>query len=267
MTFKRITLATLAASLSLVTAAVSAEAQESTARFSTTQTGCKVWNPQPASNETVYWSGDCVNGYGEGKGIIVYGVVKNSRAELSMSDTNLKNGKQHGYGIAHFSSGSKSKRYYQNGTFIRNVSNTEYANNTLINYASAESMKTIIEEAGFTYESSAMNGNRPYIEFKDKEDILHSAYATACNDSGNNCLGIYFAASFDTNGPADVNKINELNNKYAVGSAFIGINNPNSYSFSSYVILDNGRSLENLSTVVKTYVAVTQNIHDKMNEN
>ena len=30
--------------------------------------GCKIYNPQPKENETVEWSGKCVNGYADGSG-------------------------------------------------------------------------------------------------------------------------------------------------------------------------------------------------------
>jgi len=32
------------------------------------QNGCKVWNPHPQPNETVTWSGNCVNGLAQGPG-------------------------------------------------------------------------------------------------------------------------------------------------------------------------------------------------------
>jgi len=33
-----------------------------------TKTGCKIWNPNPQPNESVQWSGDCVNGLAHGRG-------------------------------------------------------------------------------------------------------------------------------------------------------------------------------------------------------
>jgi hypothetical protein len=33
-------------------------------------TGCKVWNPFPAPNETITWSGQCIDGFAHGKGIL-----------------------------------------------------------------------------------------------------------------------------------------------------------------------------------------------------
>lgn len=32
------------------------------------KTGCKVWNPNPKSVETIVWSGSCVNGLAQGRG-------------------------------------------------------------------------------------------------------------------------------------------------------------------------------------------------------
>ena len=31
--------------------------------YITDSSGCKIYNPQPKENETVKWSGNCVNGY------------------------------------------------------------------------------------------------------------------------------------------------------------------------------------------------------------
>lgn len=33
------------------------------------RTGCKVWNPAPAANETVSWSGACTDGFASGPGV------------------------------------------------------------------------------------------------------------------------------------------------------------------------------------------------------
>jgi hypothetical protein len=35
-----------------------------------TSTSCRVWNPHPQLNETIKWSGACVNGYGQGLGSV-----------------------------------------------------------------------------------------------------------------------------------------------------------------------------------------------------
>lgn len=37
-------------------------------RWDSDASGCKVWNPAPAPNETVTWSGRCVNGFADGYG-------------------------------------------------------------------------------------------------------------------------------------------------------------------------------------------------------
>ena len=38
------------------------------AQWSTTTKGCKVWNPKPQPEETVEWTGPCVDGYADGEG-------------------------------------------------------------------------------------------------------------------------------------------------------------------------------------------------------
>jgi hypothetical protein len=32
--------------------------------------GCRVWDPNPKPNETVTWTGPCVDGFAEGQGIV-----------------------------------------------------------------------------------------------------------------------------------------------------------------------------------------------------
>jgi hypothetical protein len=38
----------------------------------TTDKGCKVWNPNPQPNESVTWSGECINGKAHGNGILIW---------------------------------------------------------------------------------------------------------------------------------------------------------------------------------------------------
>jgi len=58
-------------------------------------TGCKVWNPGPVPNETITWSGQCVNGFTQGKGILQWykdGVKGDNYVG------NYVDGKEHGKG-------------------------------------------------------------------------------------------------------------------------------------------------------------------------
>ena len=48
-------------------------------------TNCKVWNPSPEPNETVTWSGSCVNGFAEGYGITTW--YKNGRVNQIWKST------------------------------------------------------------------------------------------------------------------------------------------------------------------------------------
>ncbi len=36
------------------------------------KTKCKVWDEDPRTNYSVFWSGECLNGYASGKGILVF---------------------------------------------------------------------------------------------------------------------------------------------------------------------------------------------------
>ena len=58
------------------------------------QPGCYVWNPNPAPEETVTWTGSCVDGKASGRGKLVWrfrrdGVSKTSEGEGEMREDNL----------------------------------------------------------------------------------------------------------------------------------------------------------------------------------
>ena len=66
------------------------------------KSGCKVWNPHPQSNETVNWSGNCVNGLAQGRGNLQW--LNNSKPyEKDQGEWN--EGRQSGRGTQDWGSG------------------------------------------------------------------------------------------------------------------------------------------------------------------
>jgi hypothetical protein len=66
------------------------------------KSGCKVWNPHPQPNETVTWSGNCVNGLAQGPGNLQW--LNNSRPyETDQGEWN--EGRQSGRGTQDWGSG------------------------------------------------------------------------------------------------------------------------------------------------------------------
>jgi hypothetical protein len=61
--------------------------------------GCKVWNPNPQPNETITWSGGCVNGLAEGEGILVW--FKDGK-QVSEDKGTFRAGKLEGPGVSTF---------------------------------------------------------------------------------------------------------------------------------------------------------------------
>jgi len=45
-----------------------AQSTRNSAFIADAATGCRIWNPNPHPNETIRWSGACVNGLAQGKG-------------------------------------------------------------------------------------------------------------------------------------------------------------------------------------------------------
>jgi len=57
-----------ALALALNILAASAQPAQSGNYIVDANTGCKVWNPNPKSTETIAWSGSCTNGLAQGRG-------------------------------------------------------------------------------------------------------------------------------------------------------------------------------------------------------
>ena len=63
---------------------------------------CKVWNPQPQPDQSVTWSGACVNGFASGKGILRW--MENGVFDIQF-DGEYKDGKRNGPGVVTTSDG------------------------------------------------------------------------------------------------------------------------------------------------------------------
>jgi len=75
-------------------------------------TGCKVWNPRSVPNETITWSGQCVNGIAQGKGTLQWYI---DGVEEAKYEGELVDGKHTGKGKFTWASGN----FYE-GDFVDN---------------------------------------------------------------------------------------------------------------------------------------------------
>jgi MORN repeat len=57
---------------------------------------CKVWNPQPQPDDSVTWSGACVDGLASGKGILRW--MKKAQPDVEFNGE-YKDGKRNGHGV------------------------------------------------------------------------------------------------------------------------------------------------------------------------
>ncbi len=71
--------------------------------ITSTDTNCQVHNPNPEPNETITWSGSCINGYASGKGTLQWyqNGIKGSKYVGG-----FRNGKPHGKGTYTYKSGN-----------------------------------------------------------------------------------------------------------------------------------------------------------------
>ncbi len=60
---------------------------------------CVVWNGDPQSNETVTWSGACVNGKAQGRGAQVWRYLEDEAWKKQKYTGEMKDGKQQGRGV------------------------------------------------------------------------------------------------------------------------------------------------------------------------
>jgi len=71
--------------------------------FTDAKTGCKVWNAFPVSNEQVTWSGECIGGYAEGKGVMQW--ILAGKPTRKKYDGEMKKGHFDGKGTLIFTNG------------------------------------------------------------------------------------------------------------------------------------------------------------------
>ncbi|MFZ6770469.1 hypothetical protein ACO0LM_25720 [Undibacterium sp. Di26W] len=73
---------------------------------------CKIWNDNPLPGETIRWSGKCLNGKAEGKGIVtwyVYAVLRSEHEGI------YREGKTNGQGISTWPGGHRYVGAYRDG--------------------------------------------------------------------------------------------------------------------------------------------------------
>lgn len=77
--------------------------------------GCYTWNPHPQPEETVTWSGRCVNGRASGRGKRVWRFRDGGVWKSSSGEGELRDGKEHGHWILRRANGTVSEGAYVTG--------------------------------------------------------------------------------------------------------------------------------------------------------
>jgi len=76
------------------------------------RTGCVVWDPSPTAGETVSWSGPCVGGKAQGKGVLQWYV--NGQAHDRV-EGEYRGGIKNGYATVAFASGLRFQGTFKDG--------------------------------------------------------------------------------------------------------------------------------------------------------
>jgi hypothetical protein len=79
------------------------------------QANCTVWNANPHPNETVTWTGACVNGKAEGRGREVRRNLKDGEWKESSYTGMMRDGKRHGRGVYVWANGDRYEGAYRDG--------------------------------------------------------------------------------------------------------------------------------------------------------
>jgi hypothetical protein len=262
----------IAAMASTMLFAAPVEAQ-STGQFTKVENrNCKVWNPAPAPNETVYWTGKCKAGYGEGRGIISYGTIIDGRPQVSISKVVLEGGRQTGYGEYYSRTGNNTKREYENGKMkqsmaldsltseatdmaIENDLDSKIFPDGMVGHINLFRLNELIKNADMTVIDSRMIGGRPFANVKDSKGAKFTAAGGACRNGM--CSGLLLMSehmsSIDVN-PDDLNRFNVAR---AVAKLTISATDPKTYSAARYLILDGGVASHNILTELKTFANVS----------
>ncbi len=76
---------------------------------------CVVWNGHPQEIELVSWSGACANGKAQGRGTVAWRYVEDGEWKTEKYIGEMKDGNQHGRGVAVFANGDRYEGGYKDG--------------------------------------------------------------------------------------------------------------------------------------------------------
>lgn len=90
----------------------SAAAESIAGWLSDPRTGCRIWDSGHEADETISWSGACAGGVAQGRGVLQWFKAGTSSGRY---DGDLKDGKQHGYGVSTWPGGARFEGQYRDG--------------------------------------------------------------------------------------------------------------------------------------------------------
>lgn len=168
-------------------------------------TGCKVWNPRPQPNETVTWSGSCINGFVEGYGVITW---KTNGTVNEVWKATYKNGRQTD-GLAeatYMNSGRLYKGTRENGSWNGKVRITDLKYNLVydgyMKGSNYNGFGTLIYSNGTKYVGNFVSHNRDGYgsEYDSSGKLIYEGSYVADQKSGAGHLyfpdGDYFNGNF-----------------------------------------------------------------------
>jgi len=130
-------------------------------RWQSTTDGCHVWDALPQPEETVTWSGACVDGKASGKGVEVYRYRVDGTWKEERYVGEMQGGKLHGTGVLSYDNGDRFEGSFVDGRRVGRGTYT-HANGDTYNGDFVDDRQTgqgtFSYQTGGRYEGAFVNG-------------------------------------------------------------------------------------------------------------
>lgn len=147
------------------------------------KTNCKVWNPAPAPNETVSWSGGCENSLAQGKGVVQW--IQNGKPG-SRSEGEYLEGRANGLIVTTWPDGRRAEREFRAG-IVSGRSIVFYPSGRRLEQEWRDNspygpVKVTFEKDGGVYEGDFSN-NKPNglgVWVKSDREVFYGLWRSGC---------------------------------------------------------------------------------------
>ncbi len=140
-----------------------------------------------------------------------------------------------------------------------------FAQTSLLKDFSWAEMRAELVEAGIEVTKEGLSGDQRFLAGKDDTDLVFGVYGAQCDnqETTQRCTGADFISSFTLKDPAKIHDILDTIDYAALGD-YKG--SDGRLKVARYVIFDGGITRENLQTNIKVFLALSNEIWDKLDD-